>query len=81
MIAPEVPVIVIVTEDPAGVVCAPEELPHPTAHSENRETTSSKPNTFLATPPLPVNGFRLRVVKKVPKSPSPGSKPTKAAMW
>ncbi len=81
MIAPDVPVTVIVTEDPAGVVCAPEELPHPTAHNENMEITSSKPSSLIARLPLRLSGFRLQVVKTVPNSPRPGSRPTKAAMW
>lgn len=79
--APDVPVTVIVTEDPAGVVCVPEELPQPTAPSENMDITSSKPNSLIARLPLRLSGFRLRVVKKVPNSPRPGSMPTRADMW
>jgi hypothetical protein len=80
MIAPDVPVTVKVTWDAAGWD-ALDELPHPTAHSEISETTSSNPNTPMDRPRLRVSGFRLRVVKTVQKSPKAGSTPPKTAAW
>ena len=81
MIAPAVPVTVKVTWDPAAGVWAFEEPPHPTANSENIETTSNKPKPPLARRALRVSGFRLRDVKTVPNSPRAGSRLTRDAAW
>ena len=79
MIAPEVPVTVNVTWDPACGVWAPEELPHPTAISENRTITTRNPKILVDRILPRVSGFRLEVVKTVASSPRPGNTPPKIA--
>lgn len=80
VIAPAVPVTVIVTCDPAaGADWALEELPHPTASSENTETKRSKTNIFIDWLALRVSGFCLRVANTVPNNPKAGNRPIRAA--
>jgi len=73
VIAPDVPVTVNVTWDPA--VWAFEVAPHPTATIEKSEMKSSNPNTRIERLLLRASGFRLPVTNTVQNRPKAGSKP------
>ena len=83
MIAPDVPVTVMVTWDVDGWDgwALLEEPPHPTAHREKSEITSSIPSPLINRRDLRVSGLRLPVEKTVARSPRPGNKPPKIAAW
>jgi hypothetical protein len=83
VIAPDVPVTVMVTWDVDGWDgwALLEEPPHPTAISEKNEIMRSNPNPPITKPRLRVSGLRLPVEKTVARSPRPGNKPPKIAAW